>query len=181
MALARCWIAKVAEPLAWYCPYLHLAASCNTVCSWQNPRRHFTLIVAQQLTAAFSNVQKILNAFWGGGKDLANHASILLGAHQRVRALQSSTCQDLPRLPKTCLVSIPSVGIYRHLSAAVLQDLGGNVLYLARLSARCNGSWTWALSSGPEIWGSISSVMRCYEMFLEYIVVVISKKTSDSS
>ena len=112
---------------------------------------------------------KDFECFLRWGKDLANHASILLGAHQRVRALQSSTCQDLPRLPKTCLVSIPSVGIYRHLSAAVIQDLGGNVLYLARLSARCNGSWTWALSSGPEIWGSISSVMRCYEMFLEYI------------
>jgi hypothetical protein len=52
----------------------------------------------------------------------------------------AKTCQDLPRLPKTCLVSIPSVGIYRHLSAAVIQDLGGNVLYLARLSAWCNGS-----------------------------------------
>ena len=85
----------------------------------------------------------------------------------------AKTCQDFPRPAWFPFHLSVSIGICRQRSFRILVV---TFLYLARLSARCNGSWTWALSSGPEIWGSISSVMRCYEMFLEYIVVVISKK-----
>ena len=145
---SRCWIAKVAEPLAWYCPYMHLAASCNTVSLTESESTlHLSCRPAARVFHFFQIRATDFECFLRWGKKSCQSCK-----HPSRRTSKGARPAEfhLPTLAKTCMVSIPFVGIYRHLSAVIIQDLGGNVLYLARLSAWCNGSWTWALSSGPE-------------------------------